>query len=88
MVADEIKYKQREEDFEKRHRLWKDRISFLVKEVAAYLLGFLVIAFLTCYSFWILIHPALPKEDRQFATMILASVGSAISGMVFGKSLK
>ncbi len=88
LIAEEIKFKAPEDAVDKRHRIWKDKISFLVKDVAVYAVGFLLIAAVACYSFWVLLHPSMPKEDRQFAMTILASAASAVFGIVFGKSMK
>ena len=88
MVAKEIKLEPVEDNLEKKHRIWKDKISFLVNDILASLLAFTVLTGVVLYSFWILSQVGLAREDRQFAISILTSAGTAVVGFVFGKAKK
>ncbi|HMB03754.1 MAG TPA: hypothetical protein VKP69_08440 [Isosphaeraceae bacterium] len=54
----------------------------------AYVLAFLVVFGSMVYSFWVLAHPRIPREDRQFAMSMLMSLGTAVVGFIFGKATK
>ena len=84
----EFKFKPPEDNLERKHRLRKDFLSFLVKDLMAYLVAFLLIIVAAIHCFSILRNPSLPKDERQWAMSVLASLLAAIAGMIFGKGLK
>ncbi|MEO6810092.1 MAG: hypothetical protein ABI353_13340 [Isosphaeraceae bacterium] len=88
MVIDEVRLKPPEDDAEKSHRLWKDRWSFIIKELLVYIIASLIVIGAALYSFWVLAHPGLSDHERQGAVSILASLGTAVAGFMFGKGTK
>jgi Sec-independent protein secretion pathway component TatC len=88
MVAKEIKLEPIEDNLERKHRIWKDKISFLVNDILASFIAFAVLIGIITYSIWSLTRPDLTKEDKQFAISILTSAGTAVVGFVFGKAKK
>lgn len=88
MTVKELKPEPTEDELDRSHRLWKDKLSFLVTGLPAYILAFLVVFGSMVYSFWVLAHPSMPREDRQFAMSMLMSLGTAVVGFIFGKATK
>ncbi len=88
MEATKVETSRIEKEDERALRLHKERLSFYIKDLAVYVMGFALVIALVGYSFGILFQKTSSKEDRQFAMAILASAASAIFGIVFGKSLK
>jgi hypothetical protein len=87
-VEGEYRFKPPESAIEKKHRLRKDFLSFLVKDLLAYLIASLIIIVATSYSFWMLMHPERSREERQWAMSMLTALGTAVVGFVFGKATK
>jgi hypothetical protein len=88
MTVKEFKLEPTEDELDRKHRIWKDKLSFLVKDLLAYILALLLVFCSMIYSFWILAHQNLPKDDRQFAMSLLTALGTAVVGFVFGKATK
>jgi hypothetical protein len=61
VTVKELKLEPTEDDLDRSHRLWKDKLSFLGKDLPAYILAFLVVFGSMVYSFWVLAHPSLPR---------------------------
>jgi hypothetical protein len=87
-IIEELRFKPSEDERERDHRLRKDFLSFLVKDLLASFIAFLIVIGATIYSLWALMHPSLSKEERQWAMSMLASLGTAVVGFVFGKATK
>lgn len=69
-------------------RLWKEKWSFIVNELLASIVAFGVLLALVVFSFIILVRASSSPDDRKFATALLAAVGSAVAGFVFGRGKK
>lgn len=63
-------------------------ISFWVNDVFASILAFIVLLALVVFSFVTLVRMSSTQEDKRFATSMLAAVGTAVAGFVFGKGKK
>jgi hypothetical protein len=73
---------------ERKHRLRKDFLGFVCKDLAAYVLAYLILAVVVTFAGWTLSRAAAPKEDRQWAMSILTTLLVGIVGMAFGRASK
>jgi hypothetical protein len=73
---------------ERRHRLRTEFLSFLVKDLLAYLVAFGVIVVAAIYCFSVLWARDVTDDDRRWATSVLGSMLTALVGFAFGKSMK
>jgi hypothetical protein len=81
----EFRLQRIEDEAEKRQRLRKDFLSFLVKDPLTYAIAILLIIVAAAYCVWALWQPGLPREDRQWAMSVLTSILTAVVGFAFGK---
>ncbi len=88
LSAKRIEFEPSEDNRERDHRLWKDKVSFLVNDVLASIIAFAVLLALVVFSFVTLVRASATPEDKRFATSMLAAVGTAVAGFVFGKGKK
>jgi hypothetical protein len=65
-----------------------DARSFWIKEASVYIVALAILVVTTAYCFWVLWHPGLAKEDRQWAMSTLTALLVGIVGYVFGKATK
>lgn len=73
---------------ERRQRLRTEFLSFLVKDLLAYLVAFGVIVVAAIYCFSVLWSREVTDDDRRWATSVLGSMLTALVGFAFGKSMK
>lgn len=88
LAVKKIELEPAEDHKERDQRLWKDKISFLVNDVLASIVAFGVLLALVTFSFVTLVRGSSTPEDRKFATSMLAAVGTAVAGFVYGKGKK
>ncbi len=88
LSAKKIEFEPSEDTRERNHRLWKDKISFLVNDVLASIIAFTVLLALVVFSFVTLLRTGASQDDKRFATSMLAAVGTAVAGFAFGKGKK
>src|SRR4051812_9892028 len=88
MTLDKAEYKRPEDEQDKKLRLHKERVSFYVKDVGAWIFGFLFLATLSYYCFWVLFGSSSVPADKEFAKSIVAPILTALLGFMVGKALK
>jgi hypothetical protein len=71
---------------EKRHRLRKEFLGFLVKDVGPYGLAGLVVAVIGVYSLIVLRDARLEVADREWARQSLTAILGGVVGVAFGKA--
>ena len=86
-VEGDLRVKRRETPAERDQRLRKEGWSFVVDDLLARFIAFVVLIALVAISTVILFRSTLP-EDRHFATSTLAAVGTAVVGFAFGRATK
>jgi hypothetical protein len=79
-VVEEFRIRSPENDLERKHRLRK--------EASIYIVALLIIVVTAIYCFWVLFHPAYPREDRQWAMSILGGLIGGIVGYLYGRASK
>jgi hypothetical protein len=60
----------------------------VVKDLLTYLVALFLILGVSASCFWTLFQRDLPREDRQWAMSVLASLMTALAGFAFGKAAK
>ncbi len=85
MTTKEIKFEPAENAKEREHRLRKDWWSFVVNDLVASVIAYVVLMAVVVFSFWTLAKSSASPDDKKFATSMLAAVLAAVAGFVFGK---
>ena len=77
-----------EDPAEKDHRLRKEFLSFVIKDLSAYVLAILIVIVVLIYCFMVLVIRDSPSQERGWAMSVLASILTGAIGFAFGKSSK
>jgi hypothetical protein len=77
-----------EDPAERDHRLRKDFLSFLIKDLSAYVVAVLIVIVVLIYGFVVLVVRDSSTEERSWAMSVLASILTGAVGYAFGKSSK
>lgn len=77
-----------EDDDERDLRLHKERLAFYFKDIGTYVFGFIFLAAIAVYCFWVLLDKSTSAEERRYAWAAISAVMGGIVGVVFGRSTK
>jgi uncharacterized RDD family membrane protein YckC len=77
-----------EDPAERDHRLRKEFLSFLIKDLSAYVIAVLIIIVVLIYCFVALVIRNSSPQERGWAMSVLASILTGAVGFAFGKSSK
>ncbi|MHB1560302.1 MAG: hypothetical protein ACYC61_22860 [Isosphaeraceae bacterium] len=83
-----IELKPNEDKDEKALRLHKERLTFYFKDIGTYVFGFIFLAAIAVYCFWVLLDKSTSAEERRYAWAAISAVMGGIVGVVFGRSTK
>lgn len=88
VVTGDIQLRATEGRDEKKLRLRKEYLSFLVKDLLIYVVGVLLLIAAAIYAFLILSTRNSPEPDRQFARSLMTALLTGVVAFLFGKSTK
>lgn len=88
MDLHKVEYQRTEDDEERALRLHKERLTFYFKDLGTYVFGFLFLAAIAVYCFWVLLDKSTSPEERRYAWAAISAVMGGIVGVVFGRSTK
>jgi hypothetical protein len=83
-----IELKPPEDEQEKALRLHKEKVSFYIKDLGAWIFGFLFLLMLSGYCFWVLFGGSSTPADKEFAKSSIAPIATALLGFMLGKATK
>lgn len=84
----DFQIKTPEHPAEREYRLRKEFLSFLVRDLSAYLLAVLIVLVVLAYCFRVLVVRDSTPQERGWAMSVLASTLTGAVGFAFGKSSK
>lgn len=87
-VEGEFRVKPSESVIEKKRRLRKDFLSFLVEDLLACLIASLIVIVATIYSFRVVMRRERSRGDRQWVMSMLTAPGTAVVRFEFGRAAK
>jgi hypothetical protein len=87
-VKVDLQVKTAEDEQEKKLRLRKDFLSFLVKELAPYVMAILFVSAIGFYCFSILNRSGSTPEEKQRAWSCLTTILGLVVGVITGKAMK
>ncbi len=82
----DFEIKTPENPAERDHRLRKDFLSFLVKDLSAYVVAILIVLVVLIYCFVVLVIRDSSAQETGWAMSVLASILTGAVGFTFGKS--
>jgi hypothetical protein len=85
---EKLEFKRSEDEAEKVLRLHKEKLTFYFRVLLAYVFGFVFLAVVSFYCYWVLFTPSTTPEERRYAWSVLSAVMGAIVGIVYGRSTK
>jgi len=77
-----------EDPAERDHRLRMEFLSFLIRDLSAYVLAVLIIIVVLIYCFVTLVIRNSSPQERGWAMSVLTSILTGAVGFAFGKSSK
>ena len=77
-----------EDKQEKALRLHKERVTFYVKEIGTWLLGFFFLIAIGFFCFLVLMRNNSPSAEKDWARSGLTAILGGIVGFLFGKVVK
>ena len=83
-----ISIKAKEDPAEKRLRLRKEYLSFLVKELAAYLVSFLFLIAIGGYCCFVFIRYGVTSPEARVVFPLLTTLFGGVVGLIIGKASK
>jgi len=83
-----VDIKTAENPTEMNHRLRKDFLSFLVKDLCTYGIAILIVLVALSYCFIVLVIRSSSPEEKNWAMSVLTSILTGAIGFAFGKSAK
>jgi hypothetical protein len=83
-----LEIKTVEDPAEMGHRLRKEFLSFLVKDLCTYGVAILIVLVVLTYCFIVLVIRTSTPEEKNWAMSILTSILTGAIGFAFGKSSK
>jgi hypothetical protein len=87
-VKVDLQVKTAEDDQEKTLRLRKDFLSFLVKDLAPYVMAILFVLVMGGYCFVVLNRSGSTPEEKQRAWSALSAILGLVVGIITGKAMK
>ena len=87
-VKVDLQVKTAEDEQEKKLRIWKDFLGFLVKELAPYVLAMGFVIAIGWYCFTVLNRSGSTPEEKQRAWSCLSAILGLVVGIITGKALK
>ena len=87
-VKVDLQVKTAEDEKEKTLRLRKDFYSFLVKDLAPYVMAMLFVFAMGGYCFWVLNRSRSTPEETQRAWSALSAIPGLVVGIITGKAMK
>ena len=88
LVAEQVTLKRAERADERRLRLRKESLSFLVHDLLATAVAIGLVIATGIYCIWVLIWNVASIDDRNWAMSVLASLLTALTGFVYGKATR
>jgi len=83
-----VEIKTAEQPTEMDHRLRKEFLSFVVKDLSTYGVAILIVLVVLIYCFSVLVLRNSPAEERSWAMSVLTSILTGAVGFAFGKTSK
>ena len=88
LVAQQIILNREERPDERRQRLRKEFLSFLVHDLLATLVAIGLVIATGTYCFWVMVGNVASIDDRNWAISVLASLFTALTGFVYGRATR
>jgi hypothetical protein len=83
-----VEIKTAEQPTEMDHRLRKEFLSFIVKDLSTYGVAILILLVALIYCFSVLVIRSSSAEEKSWAMSVLTSILTGAIGFAFGKSSK
>jgi hypothetical protein len=83
-----VEIKTTEHPTELDHRLRKEFLSFVVKDLSAYGVAILIVLIVLIYCFSVLVLRSSSPEQKSWAMSVLTSILTGAIGFAFGKTSK